>query len=108
MKYLLITMLLGVGYSQCNEFNWQEYYNSEGHNMEGCNLYGADLSFADLSDTGCNGAFFVGANLEGTDFDGADLQYAYFDEILDGYDDASYDAGAASVDITSDNQASYD
>ena len=26
---LLITMLLGVGYSQCNESNWQEYYPSE-------------------------------------------------------------------------------
>ena len=23
---LLITMLLGVGYSQCNETNWQTYY----------------------------------------------------------------------------------
>ena len=48
MKYLksclIITMLLGVGYSECNESNWQDYYYSEGHNMEGCNLEGADLS----------------------------------------------------------------
>ena len=48
MKYvkscLIITILLGVGYSECNESNWQDYYYSEGHNMEGCNLEGADLS----------------------------------------------------------------
>ena len=128
MKYvkscLIITMLLGVGYSQCNESNWQEYYNSEGHNMVGCDLAGADLSYADLSganltnadlklvdlqsvdfiNTNCWGTFFVGANLEGTDFDGADLQYAYFDENEDYYDDVSYDAGAVSGDVNLDGE----
>ena len=44
MRYLIvITVLLGIGYSQCNESNWQEYYNSEGHNMEGCDLSGQTL-----------------------------------------------------------------
>jgi len=36
---LIITMLLGIGYSQCNEPNWQDYYP----NMAGCQLSGADL-----------------------------------------------------------------
>ncbi|RMZ48857.1 hypothetical protein EB821_05355 [Candidatus Marinimicrobia bacterium PRS2] len=36
---LIITMLLGTGYSQCNESNWQDYYP----NMAGCQLSGADL-----------------------------------------------------------------
>ena len=64
---LIITMLLGIGYSDeceeyneswggmdyncdCNENTWQEYYNSEGHNMEKCWLQYADLSHADLSE----------------------------------------------------------
>ena len=38
-KCLIITMLLGIGYSQCNESNWQDYYP----NMAGCQLSGADL-----------------------------------------------------------------
>ena len=55
---LIITILLGVGYSQncdpnywncdCNENTWQEYYNSEGHNMVGCYLAGADLDYVTL------------------------------------------------------------
>ena len=97
MKYLLlITMLLGIGYSQCNESNWQEYYPD----MAYCDLEGANLS----------GAFFVGANLEGTIFDDANLRYAYFDETgfygcftppfgCDGYDDASYNAGQEDVNV---------
>ena len=103
MKYvkscLIITMLLGVqiGYSQCNESNWQDYYP----NMGGCDLSGANLSGANLSGAYCYGAFFVGANLEGTIFDGAFLQYTYFDENEDEYDDASYDAGEASIDTQS-------
>ena len=48
MKYikscLIITMLLSVGYSQCNESNWQDYYPD----MAYCDLEGADLAFADL------------------------------------------------------------
>ena len=117
---LIITMLLGIGYSQCNESNWQDYYP----NMSGCYLAYANLSEADLSganltnadlklvdlqsvdfiNTNCWGTFFVGANLEGTDFDGADLQYAYFDENEDYYDDVSYDAGAVSGDVNLDGE----
>ena len=48
---LIITMLLGIGHSQCNESNWQEYYNSKGHNMQGCYLYEADLQGANLSNS---------------------------------------------------------
>ena len=124
MKYikscLIITMLLGVGYSECNESNWQDYYpDMEGCNLVGANLIGAnligadlygawlqyadlhwaDLTDADLTDAYCYGAFFVGANLEGTIFDGADLGYAYFDENEDDYDDVSYEAGAESVEV---------
>ena len=134
---LIITILLGVGYSECNESNWEEYYP----NMGGCDLFGANLSWANLegadlyqanlnyatlsyanlseaflwgagleranlsqanlSGAYCYGAFFVYADLEGTNFDGADLQYAYFDENEDRYDDVSYDAGEASVDTQS-------
>ena len=99
---LIITMLLGAGYSQCNESNWEEYYNSEGHNMVGCDLVFANLSFANLTDAYCRGAFFVWANLENTNFDGASLTYAYFDENQDTYDDVSYDVGATSGDLNID------
>ena len=119
MKYLLITMLLGVGYSQdcdpvsyncdCNEDTWQEYYNSGGHNMEGCYLAGANLSFAILS-----GADLFGANLEGADLFGANLcnlagspsghvcEEPVTDSNGDGYDDVSYEAGATSGDLNLD------
>ena len=89
MKYikscLLITMLLGVGYSQCNESNWEEYYP----NMSGSHLVGADLEGVLC----WGGAFFVWAALDGTIFDGANLTYAYFDENEDEYDDVSYEVG---------------
>ena len=39
---LLITMLLGVGYSQCNESNWEEYYPE----MAYCDLEG-DMDLAE-------------------------------------------------------------
>ena len=51
---LIITMLLGVGYSQCNESNWEEYYPE----MEGCDLEGADLSGANLAGANLSGAYF--------------------------------------------------
>ena len=71
---LFITMLLGFGYSECNESNWEEYYP----NMGWCDLFGANLSWANLSQTNlsgayCYGAFFVYADLEGTNFDGAEV-----------------------------------
>ena len=76
---LIITMLLGIGYSQYNESNWEDYYPE----MAYCDLSWANLTVANLTDTFCYGAFFVGADLEGTDFDGANLRYAYFDENED-------------------------
>ena len=84
----------------CNESNWQEYYpNMAECDLAGANLAGANLSNADLTGTWCMGALFVGATLDGTIFDGADLTFAFFDENGDFYDDASYDAGAESVDV---------
>ena len=158
MRYLIvITVLLGIGYSQCNESNWEEYYNSEGHNMANCNLEGANLEGANLVEANLTGASlteanlteanlteanlteailfqtnFTGANLTGANLTGANFLQANLtganlcnlvgspsgdiceesggitDDNGDGYDDASYDAGVASVDITVDNQASYD
>ena len=89
---LLITMLLGVGYNQCNESNWQEYYpemegcflgnaNLSGANLSGAdliyaNLYGADLSFAHLIGANLSYADLFMANLEGAHLEGANLSYA--------------------------------
>ena len=64
---LIITMLLGVGYSQCNESNWQEYYPD----MQGCDLQWANLEGANLT-----GANLVGANLEGANLYQANLYQA--------------------------------
>ena len=91
MKYvkscLIITMLLGVqiGYSQCNESNWEEYYPE----MEGCDLSGADLSGANLSCANLSGAYFYLTNLTNTIWDECGIT----DENDDGYDDTSYNAG---------------
>ena len=76
---LVITMLLGVGYSQCNESNWQEYYP----NMQGCNLAYADLGYtylymADLATANLEGANLYQANLQGVNFANANLQWANF------------------------------
>ena len=80
MKYvkncLIITLSLGIGYSQCNESNWQEYYFSEGHNMEGCNLEGADLSGAFLQWATLDFANLEGANLQNADLSGVYLRQA--------------------------------
>ena len=78
---ILVTLLLGFGYSQCNMWNWQEYYNSEGHNMEGCNLSEADLSEVDLSGADLSGANLsyanlLGANLFSANLSGANLSFA--------------------------------
>ena len=115
---LLITMLLGVGYSQCNESNWQEYYNSEGHNMVGCDLEGAFLIGENLSGANLEGANLAGAYLSGADLSGANLcnltgspsgdiceqPDGITDENGDGYDDVSYEAGAESGDANHDGQ----
>ena len=77
---LIITMLLGIGYSQdcdpdaivgwncdCNEDTWQDYYP----NMQGCDLEGADLQGAYLF-----GANLMGANLSYANLSGANLSFA--------------------------------
>ena len=47
MKHLLLTILLvGIGYSQCNESNWEEYYPE----MAECDLEEANLEGANLKD----------------------------------------------------------
>ena len=105
---LIITMLLGVGYSQCNESNWEDYYpNMAGcylayANLSGANLIGTNLTGADFTSAYCHLTFFVAATLENTIFDDAGLLYAYFDENEDEYDDVSYDAGAESGDLNLD------
>ena len=164
MKNLLFSMILvGAGYSQCNESNWQEYYpempecDLSNADLSGAYLEGADLNYANLSNAYLNyanlsGANLSGANLEGADLSNADLNYAnlsgaYLDANLsganlsgaclegaigftqnsyvgtpilegcasgdgdcsfedtdeDGYDDVSYSAGAASIDIGLDS-----
>ena len=102
---LIITMLLGVGYSQCNESNWQEYYDdSHDHDMQDCDLEGADLSGAWLEEADLSGANLC--NLTGSAWGECEQpECSYEDTNEDGYDDVSYEAGAESVDITSDNQA---
>ena len=82
---LIITMLLGVGYSQCNESNWEEYYPE----MEGCDLERADLSGANLAGANLSGAYFYITNLTNTIWD----ECCITDENDDGYDDTSYDPG---------------
>ena len=86
MKNLLfITMLLGVGYSQCNESNWQEYYpemeycDLEGANLTGAYLSGAYLSGANLSYANLEGANLTWADLSGANLEGANLYEAYLE-----------------------------
>ena len=64
-KIILITMLMSAVFAQsdCNENNWQDYYNSDGKDMSDCDLRGAHLS----------GRTFAGANLTGANLTGANL-----------------------------------
>jgi uncharacterized protein YjbI with pentapeptide repeats len=135
MKNLLFSMILvGAGYSQCNESNWQEYYPEMPEcdltyaMLYGANLEGADLNNANLSGAYLNNANLSGANLEGANLSGACLEGAigftqnsyvgtpilegcasgdgdcsFEDTDEDGYDDVSYSAGAASIDIGLDS-----
>jgi uncharacterized protein YjbI with pentapeptide repeats len=135
MKNLLFSMILvGAGYSQCNESNWQEYYPEMPEcdltyaMLYGANLEGADLNYANLSGAYLNNANLSGANLEGANLSGACLEGAigftqnsyvgtpilegcasgdgdcsFEDTDEDGYDDVSYSAGAASIDIGLDS-----
>ena len=101
---LIITMLLGVGYSQycdpviyncyCNQDTWQEYYNSEGHNMERCYLENANFYGADLAEASLLRAFLDGANLcnlAGSAW--GECEESVTDNNGDGYDDVSYEVG---------------
>ena len=57
---LIITMLLGIGYADCNESNWQDYYpDMEGCNLSGANLSNANLYEADLSNANLEDSFRV-------------------------------------------------
>jgi uncharacterized protein YjbI with pentapeptide repeats len=135
MKNLLFSMILvGAGYSQCNESNWQEYYPEMPEcdltyaMLYGANLEGADLNYANLSGAYLNNANLSWANLEGANLSGACLEGAigftqnsyvgtpilegcasgdgdcsFEDTDEDGYDDVSYSAGAASIDIGLDS-----
>ena len=69
-KIILITMLISAIFAQsdCNESNWQEYYNSQGRDMSDCQLQGAMLRGARLM-----GADLIGANFTGANFTGAKL-----------------------------------
>ena len=118
MKKILLQLtftaiLLSVAYSQCNESNWGVYYPY----MEGCDLYGADLTYANLYEANLSGADLGGACLEGaigftqTNYDGIPIlegcasgggDCSFEDTDEDGYDDASFAAGAASVDANND------
>ena len=69
---ILVTLLLGFGYSECNEYNWQEYYPE----MQFCDLFMADLFMANLSGADLYGANLSGANLSGANLSGADLSEA--------------------------------
>ena len=77
---LIITMLLGVGYSQCNESNWQEYYpDMVGCDLAGANLGGEYLAYANLSYANLEGANLEGANLEDAILWEANLTEAYLE-----------------------------
>ena len=117
---LIITMLLGVGYSQCNESNWQDYYPDmagcdlygaylENANLEGANLAYADLYFANLTNADLSGANFSYANLcnlAGSGWGEGEQPEGITDADGDGYDDMSYEvgyvAGAESGDLNLD------
>lgn len=60
----------------CNEDNWQEYYDLPYHDMAACWFAGANLSGADLSDADLSGANISGADLSWANLIGANLFYA--------------------------------
>ncbi len=109
---LIITMLVGVGYSQCNESNWEEYYpdmancdleganlarrylgwaNLQGANLSGADLFSADVNSSDLTGADLSGAIlmltnFYAANLTDADLTDADVKYSTFNGDLTGAD----------------------
>jgi len=79
-KIILMVILTGAVYSQCDESNWQDYYNSEDHIMVRCNLREADLSGAilsgaNLSDSDLRNVNLTGAILSGANLSDSDLRY---------------------------------
>ena len=72
-KIILMTMLMSAVFAQsdCNEENWEDYYNSEGNDMTDCDLSGANL-YVDYYKP----ANLLYANLKGADLTDANLSYA--------------------------------
>ena len=81
-KIILITMLMSAVFAQsdCNENNWQDYYNSDDKDMSDCDLRWSNLSGRTLEGANLTGANLTGANLTDAYLDGANLT----DVILDG------------------------
>ena len=77
-KIILITMLMSAVFAQsdCNESNWEDYYNSDGKDMSDCDLAKADLTGADLRGADLEGAILVGAILKDASLRGAALTQA--------------------------------
>ena len=85
-KFLLnlsvMTLLLSVGYGQCNESNWEEYYPNmqscdlSGHTFPGANFSGVNLTEANLSNMNLSWAQLDNANLSLADLTGSLLHYA--------------------------------
>ena len=91
-KIILITMLMSAVFAQsdCNENNWQDYYNSDGKDMSDCDLRRANLNYAnltnaDLTNADLTNADLTGANLKYANLTGAKLAFANLtDAILEG------------------------
>jgi uncharacterized protein YjbI with pentapeptide repeats len=95
MKNLLFSMLIiGAGYSQCNESNWGEYYP----NMHGCDLDYANLTGENLSGANLAGASFVWGTLSGANLSGSNLSSAsLFETNLSGADLSGANLSGASL-----------
>ena len=74
-KIILITMLMSAVFAQsdCNENNWQDYYNSDGKDMSDCDLRGAHLSGRTFEGANLAGANLKYANIGEATFEGANL-----------------------------------
>jgi uncharacterized protein YjbI with pentapeptide repeats len=115
-KIILITMLMSAVFAQsdCNESNWEDYYNSDGKDMSDCDLrdanltgvklIGANLTGAKLANADLKGAQLWGADLTGADLERADLTNADLERAdLRGADlrDAQFrDADLRGADLT--------
>jgi len=71
-KLLLILLIAGSLYSQCNQFNWQQH----SPNLEYCDLENVNIAWEDVSGFNFFGANLMSSNLTGTDFTGANLTNA--------------------------------